>query len=160
MKAMNITIATPHDLISLIRLEHECFAIDRIKEKKYKQFLNKPSVKIFIGKMQDKVIASAIIIFRKKSKTSRIYSFAVAKDFRRSGIAQTLYRHIEDYLAAQGCTEIYLEVKTDNLPAIQFYKKNGFVGFGEYKDYYEDRKDAIRMKKVLKIHQHSVAIPA
>jgi ribosomal protein S18 acetylase RimI-like enzyme len=48
------------------------------------------------------------------------------------------------------CHEIRLEVRKDNHRAIKFYEKNGYESFGEYKNFYEDGADALRMRKMLK----------
>ena len=53
-------------------------------------------------------------------------------------------------LAAEGVTEVYLEVRTQNAPAIALYEKNGFIRTGLRKRFYQNPPDdAITMKKEL-----------
>jgi [ribosomal protein S18]-alanine N-acetyltransferase len=61
-----------------------------------------------------------------------LYDVAVAPEFRRQGIAESLIGKLEEFLSSA----ILLEVRESNLAALQLYKKCGFVADGIRKNYY------------------------
>ena len=78
-----------------------------------------------------------------------ITNVAVAKDFRRQGIAAAL---VADFIRlAQEYRLIFvtLEVRESNASAISLYEKMGFVPVGRRKRYYDNTEDAILMTKYL-----------
>lgn len=130
-------------------IEDICFDTDRVSKKQYRRLIQSSSVLIVAAKQQSQLIGSAIVFFRKHSRIARLYSLAVLPTFRKHGVALAISRYYEKKIRARGCDEIRLEVKKNNRRAVQFYLKNGYVSFGEYKRFYEDGTDALRMKKIL-----------
>lgn len=68
----------------------------------------------------------------------------VDKKFRKSGIATKLLQAMED--KHKNALNTTLEVRKSNIPALNFYKKNGFKEAVIRKNYYKD-EDAILMIK-------------
>ncbi len=79
-----------------------------------------------------------------------IIDVAVSKDFRRQGIAEGLLKKLFKECENLEITDINLEVRKSNEPAIALYKKLGFNENGLRKRYYENQEDAILMQKILK----------
>lgn len=52
---------------------------------------------------------------------------AILPEFRRRGFAEKLVNHISHVSREQGKKQLGLDVEQDNIPAIQFYTKLGFV---------------------------------
>ncbi|MBR5642258.1 MAG: ribosomal protein S18-alanine N-acetyltransferase [Firmicutes bacterium] len=74
-----------------------------------------------------------------------ITNVAVLPECRRKGIASAvLQKMIEDSLA-EGVTDITLEVRVSNVPAIALYKTFGFEEAGVRPGYYQDGEDALIM---------------
>ena len=77
-------------------------------------------------------------------------AITVAPEARGRGCGEFLLRALLERLAAAGDTEVFLEVRTQNAPAITLYEKTGFVRTGLRKRFYTDPlDDAITMKKEL-----------
>ncbi len=74
-----------------------------------------------------------------------ILNVAVHPDFRRMGIAQKMLDFLFRESQKEGIKFYYLEVRVDNTPAINFYKKNGFKELGLRKGYYSDGTNALVM---------------
>ena len=144
---ISIEKATKQNLQALVEIENACFTTDRFTQQQYRYYLSSPSILVLIAKKNQVIAGSAVILFRKNSKKIRIYSIAVLPEYQHHGIAQALHDAIEVIATKRRCTELHLEVKKDNTPALQFYLKNTYQLFGEYKKYYEDGKDALRMRK-------------
>lgn len=63
-------------------------------------------------------------------------TLAVDPAYRRTGIARNLMQSFEDTAKAQGATDAFLEVSSDNSAAIALYHNLGFRDVGHRKDYY------------------------
>uniref|UniRef100_A0A7C4TAJ7 [Ribosomal protein bS18]-alanine N-acetyltransferase n=1 Tax=candidate division WOR-3 bacterium TaxID=2052148 RepID=A0A7C4TAJ7_UNCW3 len=78
-----------------------------------------------------------------------ITNIGVAPDYQRQGIAQHLMKEVEEIARNRGCIYAYLEVRVNNLPAINLYKKIGYRILYLRKNYYLDGTDAYVMGKEL-----------
>jgi ribosomal protein S18 acetylase RimI-like enzyme len=68
------------------------------------------------------------------SPSAFITNVSVVKKFKGMGIATTLLKNCIDYSINNNCFEIYLEVNKENIPAINFYKKNNFTQIATKED--------------------------
>ena len=77
-----------------------------------------------------------------------ILNVAVSPDHRGRGIGRALLTELEQRLRQQGVTEVLLEVRPSNTPAIALYTSLGFVQVGRRPNYYlNPREDALILKK-------------
>jgi ribosomal-protein-alanine N-acetyltransferase len=71
---------------------------------------------------------------------------AVARAYRRRGVAAALLREMRRRAMARGISFLTLEVRASNAPAIALYAGQGYVQVGRRKNYYANpREDAILM---------------
>ena len=78
---------------------------------------------------------------------AHIMNIAVRKDFRKNGIGSELLNFLIDEAKSKKKMCITLEVRDDNIPAIELYKKFNFDILGRRKKYYNNVNDAIIMTK-------------
>jgi ribosomal-protein-alanine N-acetyltransferase len=83
------------------------------------------------------------LVLRSMGQEAELLSIAVQKNHQGLGIAINLLETGIMALKAQGCTQIFLEVRKSNLRAVQFYKKQGFLFANTRKNYYDDKEDAL-----------------
>lgn len=74
-----------------------------------------------------------------------IYRIATRKEVRRQGIGSRLLQELSSQCAIN--ERVFLEVRDDNLTALELYRANGFEECGRRKRYYEDGVDAVLMIK-------------
>ena len=74
-----------------------------------------------------------------------ITNVAVLPECRRRGIASRVLRQMIDECLAEGVTDITLEVRVSNAPAIALYRSFGFEEAGVRRRYYQDGEDALIM---------------
>lgn len=88
--------------------------------------------------VRDKLVA--FVIARTMGGRTEIMELAVHPDYRRQGEGTILLDYVIGKAADSDARRrrIELEVREDNLPAISFYKKNGFKMDGRRKGYYSD----------------------
>ncbi|MDR3491816.1 MAG: GNAT family N-acetyltransferase [Gammaproteobacteria bacterium] len=149
MNNLIIRPARSDDLDNLVQLEKNCFDTDLMSRKSFQRLLKVSSALILVVQKDDVIIGSATLFFRKKSDTARIYSFAIEHTYRKQGLASQLNKAIEKYVRERECMTIVLEVRLDNIAAIKFYLKQGYVINGRYIKFYEDDADALRMEKII-----------
>lgn len=83
-------------------------------------------------------------------KAGHVISIAVLPEYRRIGIAASIMKNAMKILRDEyGCSEIFLEVRISNTPAINLYEKLGFIKVDRIKGYYMDGEDAYLMAREL-----------
>lgn len=81
---------------------------------------------------------------------ANIDAVSVRADARRKGIGEGLLRTALRALKEEGASEVFLEVRSQNTPAVRLYEKLGFAPVGVRRGFYKDPPDdAVVMKKEL-----------
>jgi len=76
----------------------------------------------------------------------RVTTLAVAPDARRRGIAKALLEAACGEIRLRGGNAMFLEVATRNSPALELYRRIGFVEVGRRRRYYADSSDALVLR--------------
>jgi ribosomal-protein-alanine N-acetyltransferase len=84
------------------------------------------------------------------TRKGHVVSVAVLHEHRNKGIGRDLVSKGIEAMQDYGATEIVLEVRESNEPAITLYKSLGFTNSKTLKGYYSDGEDAYLMSKTLK----------
>jgi ribosomal-protein-alanine N-acetyltransferase len=82
-------------------------------------------------------------------RKGHIVSIAVLPEYRRKGIGEDLLKEAMKALRTYQASEVYLEVRVSNKPAINLYKKLGFLIVRILRAYYMDGEDAFCMSRSL-----------
>lgn len=81
---------------------------------------------------------------------AEILRIAVSPAERRRGRGEALLSAFLSGAGARGVSRTFLEVRTDNLPAVSLYRKCGFFDVSVRKNYYRDPiADALVMRRTL-----------
>lgn len=83
----------------------------------------------FCGFIDGKLVASINIFRPERRRVSHKSSFCISvlKEFWGNGIGDVMVKHMIDFLKVRGNTKkINLQVREDNISAVNMYKKNGF----------------------------------
>ncbi|MDA8816102.1 ribosomal protein S18-alanine N-acetyltransferase [Gammaproteobacteria bacterium] len=113
---------------------------------KYETFLSSFEVghKGLICKHDSEIIG--FIIFSPINPEAHILSISVTKKIQSKGVGSLLLQSMLDQCAAMNYKKIFLEVRTSNLQAINFYQKFGFSKDAIRDNYYTDNsEDALLM---------------
>lgn len=79
--------------------------------------------------------------------TADIQTLAVHPAYRRSGIGRDLVARLLADAVARECTEVLLEVRSDNDAAIALYESHGFDVIARRTGYYGPGEDALIMRR-------------
>ena len=136
------------DLLDQVLLvEEESFEeYERYPRSLFEWFLRQNSI-FHVAKCEGEVVGYVLAIV--KEATCHIISIAVKRAWRGRGLGERLMRRSLEECKSRGSSIAVLEVSTDNIPAINLYKKLGFKVKKVLKGYYRGRKDAYYMVKDL-----------
>jgi ribosomal-protein-alanine N-acetyltransferase len=79
-------------------------------------------------------------------KVAKILMFAVSPLYRKKRIGSELLNEFKKRMIEEKIKYIELEVKTDNIKAINFYQRNGFYIINKLNNFYQNNESAYTMK--------------
>jgi len=91
-------------------------------------------------------VAGGVLLARLAADEAEILTLAVAPAMRRQGRAATLLATAAARARAAGARAMFLEVATDNAPALALYAAAGFVEVGRRRRYYAGGSDALVLR--------------
>ncbi|MCB1462779.1 MAG: GNAT family N-acetyltransferase/peptidase C39 family protein [Nitratireductor sp.] len=146
----HVRYAQPGDIAALLVLEETCFEVDRISRRSFRDLLARETAVTFVYERDGALLGYAMLLFRRGTAMSRLYSFAVHPDASGKGIGRLLLQTAEDITFKRGRLLLRLEVREDNERAIELYRRNGYRPIGRYLDYYADHTTALRFEKTIR----------
>lgn len=138
-----IELMKMEDLDQVLQIENECFA-DPWTRKYFEDELNNTELcKLFVNRENNEVIAfgSIWLMF----ENCDIVNIAVKPEYQHKGYGQQMLSRLIYEAKHSGCEFVHLEVRYNNEPAINLYKKNGFEVVRTRKSYYTNGDDAYDM---------------
>ena len=144
--------ATLEDLDVLVRLEEKTFDTDRISRRSFRRFLQNDSDYLLVADTGEGIVGYILLLKHRGTRLARLYSICVDHVARGQRIAEALMRAGEEAVRERGCAYLRLEVRRDNEPAIQLYRKLGYRLFGTIPHYYEDDQEALRFEKRIRFY--------
>lgn len=147
MDGLTIRDGTDADLSALTEIEARSFASDRLSRRSLRRFLSTASARLRVARADGKVLGYYLVLHRAGSTLARLYSVAVDRRARGSGLGARLVADAEGIASRLGRKVLRLEVRADNLQAIRLYERHGYCRIGAYRQYYADKTDALRYEK-------------
>ncbi|MDD3591675.1 MAG: GNAT family N-acetyltransferase [Sulfurovum sp.] len=138
---MFIDFAACSDLERLLEIEEQAFDANSYPLSKRNFLYHIGKKHILIVRIDSRVVGYLLFFTYKKSW--RIYSIAVAEEFRRKGLGRSLISYLREYAAGKA-GYLLLEVKADNIRALHLYALLGFSPLKILKNYYPDG-DGVKM---------------
>ncbi len=128
----------------ILKVEKECFK-DAWSEKMFKEEISGKFSHYFVAIVDNHAVA--YMGMWSLSGEGHITNIAVAKNYRRCGIAKALISHFIEIAKRDNLEFMTLEVRASNTPAISLYKSFGFLDVGVRKNYYYNKEDALLLTK-------------
>ena len=142
---MEIRKMTDREVPQVAELEKLCFAMPW-SEKSVAGELDNP-LALWLVVMEGDRLAGYVGSQTMMDETDMM-NLAVAPQFRRQGVGETLVNALVASLKELGSRCLTLEVRDSNGPARALYAKLGFVEVGRRRGYYRDpREDALILRK-------------
>jgi ribosomal-protein-alanine N-acetyltransferase len=149
--AVRVRRAELSDLDDLVALEQATFDSDRVSRAQFRRHLDSDSALVLVASAnRRRFLGTALVFFRKGSRSARLYSIASLPEARGKGVGTALIEAAEAAARQRRCQALRLEVRTDNDSAIRLYERLGYHRVGAIeKGFYEDGTDAFRFLKAL-----------
>ncbi|MEM3640685.1 MAG: ribosomal protein S18-alanine N-acetyltransferase [Candidatus Bathyarchaeia archaeon] len=139
---MELTIedASIRYLDSLYEIEMKCFTKEAFTKQQIAYLLTDYNSIGLIAKVNGQIVGFIIgrIYIDEESLIGHILTLDVSPTHRQKGIAQRLLLEIEKIFKGKGVKECRLEVREDNIAAINLYRKLGYKKVGKLRHYYEN----------------------
>jgi len=115
--------------------------------------------KYYLVAAEEDVIAGYAGLLARGGGQADVLTVGVARERWGEGIGAAMLENLLAEAGRRGCTEVFLEVRTDNDRAQRLYRRYGFVGIGVRRGYYQPSgADALVMRHV--IPRARPAVPA
>ena len=137
------------DLPKVLDIEQELFPSDAWTEQLFLGELaevpNSRAVSVF--ELDGQVIGYASLRF--VDREADVNTIAIAKQFQGQGFGKKLLVWMLEEAKLKGAREIFLDVRADNPAAVGLYQNEGFERIDIRRNYYDNKIDAIVMRKKL-----------
>ena len=142
--------ASIRHLDRLYEIEKECFAKEAFTKPQIAYLLTEYNSIGLIAKVNREIAGFVIgwIDSERKSLVGHILTIDVASAYRRRRIAQKLLQEIEKLFKEKGVKMCRLEVREDNVAALNLYEKLGYKKAHRLERYYGDAH-GLYLKKAL-----------
>jgi len=148
---MAIVLRPPRegDLDRLVEIENAAFSGDRLSRRALRRLMASSSAALILAQEERRIVGCAVVLFRRGTKSARLYSIAVDPAFTGKGIGARLLYAVEAEARSRDRSLMSLEVRADNAAAIALYEKAGYMLLQRKSGYYEDGEDGLKMTKTL-----------
>jgi ribosomal-protein-alanine N-acetyltransferase len=149
---MTITIedASVRYLEKLYEIEKQCFETEAFTKSQIARLLTDYNSIGLIARADCGIVGFVIgsVNLDRNSVVGHVLTVDVLPAYRRRGVGQKLLQEIEQLFKSKGAKSSYLEVREDNVPALQLYEKCGYKKAGQLKNYY-GRMNGVYLRKSL-----------
>ncbi len=125
-------------LDKLYEIEKECFTKEAFTKQQIAYLLTDYNSIGIVAKINNEIVGFMIgrIEIKRKALVGHILTIDIAPAHRRKGIAQRLFEEMEKIFSEKGVKECHLEVREDNVAALNLYRKLGYKKAGKLQKYY------------------------
>jgi len=138
--------AEEKDLQIISELEKDLFSEEKWSYFQILREFKNDFSKILVFKEKEEIIG--YLIFREIKPEIEILKIGVRKEYQRKGVGTKLIQKLIEIAKEKNISKIFLEVKTSNLSAYNFYKKLGFKEMYRRKNYYGNEEAIVMVKEI------------
>jgi ribosomal-protein-alanine acetyltransferase len=134
----------------LYEIEKECFKEEAFTKEQIAQLLSGYNSISLVARVDSRIAGFVIgmIYVDRNALHGHILTIDVSPAYRRKGIGQKLLQEIEKIFRQKDVSASHLEVREDNVAAINLYRKLGYEKIGRLKNYYGNAH-GVYLKKTL-----------
>jgi ribosomal-protein-alanine acetyltransferase len=137
-------------LDNFYEIEKKCFEREAFTKQQIAYLLTDYNAIGLVARVNGEIAGFVIgrIDIVRNAPFGHILTIDIAPSYRQRGIAQRLLRKIEAIFKERGIKECRLEVREDNVAALNLYQKLGYKEVGKLEKYYGDAP-GLYLKKTL-----------
>jgi aminoglycoside 3-N-acetyltransferase I len=120
------------DFRDLVKIFKDVFENEeQISERKQlAKVLSNPDFMVFVVKQNDRIVGGLTIYILQRyygtKPVAYIYDVGVSPDFQGKGLGRSLIAEVCQYCKDNGFEDAYVEAESDDVDAVNFYKKTKF----------------------------------
>lgn len=134
---MIVRTATADDVEGIYEVEAESFSVPWSRESIARELDNQELTRYYVLVRDDGYIAGYAGLWRVLDE-GQITNIAIRKSARGKGYGELLVRVMMEAAFEEGASDIFLEVRISNLPALGLYRKLGYQVLSVRKGYYSE----------------------
>lgn len=135
------------DLPTAVSIEHTLFPVDPWSgETFWSELAGVPDTRCYLAAVTDTGDLLGYSGVMTVPPDSDLLTLAVAPEAQGRGLGRLLLHALLRTARDRGCTQMFLEVRSDNEPALALYRAHGFEQTGRRRDYYAPGVDAVTMR--------------
>jgi ribosomal-protein-alanine N-acetyltransferase len=125
-------------LYKLHEIEKQCFDQEAFSKQQLAYLINDYNSIGLAARVNGEIASFAIaqVDIERNVPFGHILTVDITPAYRRKGIAQKILHEIETVFKKKGIKEIKLEVREDNIAALNLYRKLGYKKVGKLRQYY------------------------
>lgn len=134
----------------LYEIEKQCFGQEAFTKQQLAYLLTDYNAIGLAARINGEIAGFAIarVDIGRSASFGHILTVDIAPAYRRKGIAQKLLHEVEAIFREKGIKECRLEVREDNIAALNLYQKLGYKKIGNLEKYY-DEAHGLYLQKIL-----------
>jgi ribosomal-protein-alanine acetyltransferase len=138
-------------LAKLYEIEKQCFEQEAFTKQQLAYLLTDYNIIGLAARVNGEIVGFAIarVDIIRSAPFGHIFTLDIAPAYRRRGIAQKLLHGIETTFKEGGIKECRLEVREDNVAALNLYQKLGYTKVDTLEKYYGNAH-GLYLKKILR----------
>lgn len=148
-----IVAAHQDHLGALLSINQRGAPYDNISRRSFRRFIQHEQAELFVLEVAIDTgwlcVGYAILLYRKATKLTRLYSLAIDPDWQRHGLGSELLAYAENQAREAHALFLRLEVPTIDHQALVFCRQRGYVQLGLKAAYFDDASDALVLQKQL-----------
>lgn len=134
------------DIDAIMPLERELFAQTAWSAGQFwSELAHVPHTREYVVARDGETVLGYAGVYANKP-TADVQTIAVAPSAQGRGVGAALLDALKEAARTRGCTEMLLEVRADNEPAISLYQRAGFETIANRRGYYGPGQDALIMR--------------
>lgn len=143
--------ATVEDIPAMVAVESAgyTFEEDPIGARQLRHLITRGHADVIVVESEGEVIAHAVVLLRRGSKTAHGWSMVVLPEYQHLGATTALFEWEEARLAERGYRAVSFEVRGENAKALRAYETFGYVAQKQLVDHFGPGRHGVKMVKEL-----------
>jgi len=137
------------DVSEVKELEDVLFPVDAWTQDMFHNELAEVGIsrEVMVARLDDKIVG--YVSFRYVADEGDVVTIAVDTSVQKQGVGTLMMDWLESAASIRGIKNLFLEVRSDNIPAIAMYLARDFERIDLRRNYYDTGVDAYVMRKKL-----------
>jgi ribosomal-protein-alanine N-acetyltransferase len=124
-----LRLALLADIPELLSIESTSFAGDIISEDSWRGLIGSAAASVVVAEDPRGLVGDYVLLFNRKSSAARLYTIAVAPEWRGRGVARLMSQDAIVRSIGRGATYLRLETPAENRQAQRLFDNLGFRPF-------------------------------